>query len=117
MNTTIKLAALGKVVEGEIIETSPHGTFTVIRLSNRVTIVSISKDSQDEEHPDYDYITYVGVRSQIEQDFYRDWAIQNGGCFRPTESFARRSKRVKSYPKEMKIRGLDMLAIIKLVKG
>jgi hypothetical protein len=116
MNTTIKLAALGKVVEGEIIETSPHGTFTVIRLSNRVTIVSIS-NSQDEEHPDYDYITYVGVRSTIEQDFYTEWAYNNGAYFHIRECYARKSKRVMNYPKELKIRGLELDKIIQLVKG
>ncbi len=108
---SITLSTENASIQGEVMATSPHGTFTVIKLSNRVTIVSSKTDTDDE------YIVYVGVRSQVEFDFYYDWATTNGGWFRHDEHEARRSKRVKAYPKELKIRGLSLTEIIKLIQG
>jgi hypothetical protein len=52
-------------VEGEVVETSPHGSFVVVRLSDRITLVGTTNNIfNGEEMPDISsgfesFITYI----------------------------------------------------------
>ncbi|MEG4302398.1 hypothetical protein QUB16_06730 [Microcoleus sp. D3_18a_C4] len=105
---TIKFAG----IEGEIIESSPHSNYLVVRLSDRITIIgTFSNQFHWEEMPDASsgfesFITYIGVRSIAEAEAVREVILENDGHFHPKEEEPRRSKRVKAFPLELKIRGL-----------
>jgi hypothetical protein len=99
-------------IEGEIIESSPHSNYLVVELNDRITIVgTFSNQFLWEEMPDISsgfisFITYIGVRSIAEAEAVTEVILENGGYFHPKEQQPRRSKRVKAFPLELKIRGL-----------
>jgi len=57
-------------IQGQILESSPHGSFLVVKLSDQITIVGTPNNPYSwQESPDEDsgfesFITYVGVRSE-----------------------------------------------------
>ncbi|MGB8689587.1 MAG: hypothetical protein WCD53_19920 [Microcoleus sp.] len=100
-------------IEGEIIESSPHNNYLVVELSDRVTIIgTFSNQFLWKEMPDItsgfeSFITYVGVRSLSETDEIKEILKEGGGYFHSKEKEPRRSKRVKSFLLELKVRGLS----------
>jgi|GEM_PF-742162 len=115
-------------IEGQIIESSPHSSFLVVKLSDRITICGVINGrniwdwdiSEDEDSGFESFITYVGVRSRseavsaaLEEDRIKSFLQQNGGYFGKDGSEPRKSKRCRSeagrkpsYPFELKVRGL-----------
>jgi len=57
-------------IEGEVKSVSPHGNYTVVKLSDRITIVgTFSNRFHWEESPDSgfkSFITYIGLKSYSE---------------------------------------------------
>ena len=53
------------------------------------------------------FITYVGVRSLSETNEIKEILKEGGGYFHSKEKEPRRSKRVKSFLLEIKVRGLS----------
>jgi len=100
-------------ITGEILESSPNGSFLVVKLNDRITIVGAVRNKFDwEESPDEDsgfesFITYIGVRSRSEADRIKPFLQQNCGYFGRNDSEPRKAKRVKAYPLELKVRGLE----------
>jgi len=111
-------------IEGQVLESSPHGSFLVVKLSDRITICGVieGKNMFDwQESPDEDsgfesFITYIGVRSQSDADRIKPFFQQNGGYFGKDGFEVRKAKRIKSrseagrkpsYPFELKVRGLE----------
>ena len=100
-------------IEGEVIESSPHGNYLVVRLSDRITIVgTFSNQFHWEEMPDASsgfesFVTYIGVRSIAESDKFKEMVARSGGYFYSKEQQPRKSKRVKDFPLELKVRGLN----------
>ena len=99
-------------VEGKVVELSPHASFVVVRLTNRITIVGTTNNQFNwEEMPDVSsgfdsFITYMGVRSIPEGEKVLRIVAQVGGYTYRNESQARKAKRIKDFPLEVKIRGL-----------
>ncbi|MEG5043567.1 hypothetical protein [Microcoleus sp. B4-C1] len=109
-------------IEGEIVETSSHGSYVVVRLSDRITIVGTTNNQFNwEEMPDassgFDsFITYIGVRSKAGAEKVKGIVSQVGGYTYAKESEARKSKRIKDFPLEIKIRGLTPEFVADVVK-
>jgi hypothetical protein len=100
-------------IQGQILESSPHSNYLVVKLSDRITIVGTFSNiwdwdiSEDEESGFESFITYVGVRSRNEADRIKPFLQQNCGYFGRNDSEPRKAKRVKAYPLELKVRGLE----------
>jgi len=100
-------------IEGEVIESSPHNNYLVVRLSDRITICgTFSNQWNWEEAPDISsgfesFITYIGVRSPLEATQYVNVTANEGGYFHKNEARPRPSKRVTKFPLELKVRGLN----------
>ncbi len=104
---SIKFAGLN----GKIKESSPHGNYLVVELSNRVTVCgTFSNQWQWDESHDLDsgfvsFITYVGI-NEDELSEITNLVKNLGGYFKEKEDKPRKAKRVKGFSKELKIRGL-----------
>lgn len=115
---TIKFAG----IEGEIIESSPHSNYLVVRLSDRITIIgTFSNQFHWEEMPDASsgfesFITYIGVRSTAEAELVKEIAAGVGGYFYSKEQQPRLRKRVKAFPLELKVRGLTAEFVAEVVR-
>lgn len=100
-------------IEGEIIESSPHNNYLVVKLSDRLTICgTFSNQWEWEEMPDItsgfqSFITYIGLLSINEADEIKEIIKEGGGYFHPKEKEPRLSKRNKSFLLELKVRGLS----------
>ena len=107
-------------IEGKVIESSPHNNYLVVRLSDRITIIgTFSNQFLWEEMPDMSsgfesFITYIGVRSNMEASKYVNITATFGGYFHSKEQQPRKSKRVKAFPLELKVRGLGTDFVAKL---
>jgi hypothetical protein len=100
-------------IEGEVIESSAHGNYVVVRLSDRITVIgTFSNEFNWQEAPDASsgfesFITYIGVRSPLEATQYVNVTANEGGYFHKNETLPRSSKRVTAFPLELKVRGLN----------
>lgn len=109
-------------VEGEVVEVSPHGSYVVVKLSDRITIVGTTNNQFNwQEMPDassgFDsFITYVGVRSKADGEKVKEIVSQVGGYTYAKESEARKSKRIQDFPLEIKIRGLTPEFVTEVIK-
>ena len=108
-------------IEGQIIESSPHSNYLVVKLTDRITVCgTFSNQFEWESMPEINsgfksFITYIGVRSPIETAKYIQIVTENGGYFHKNENTSRRSKRVEAFPLELKVRGLSVDFVAKLV--
>ena len=109
-------------VEGKVIETSPHGSYVVVRLSDRITIVGTTNNQFNwQEMPDAasgfeSFITYIGIRSKTEATTYLNLVATVGGYTLPKEAEPRKAKRIKDFPFEMKIRGLSSEFVAEVIR-
>lgn len=109
-------------IEGKVIESSPHRNYMVVELNDRITIIgTFSNQFCWQEMPDPEsgfesFITYIGVRSIAEAEAVKEVILENGGYFHPKEQEPRRSKRVKAFPLEVKVRGLTADFVAELVR-
>jgi hypothetical protein len=111
-------------IKGEIQSLSPHGNYTVVKLSDRVTICgTISNQFNWEKSPDNDsgfksFITYIGLKSYSDFHHFAGWITLNNGYFDGDDATPRKAKRVKhpAFPLEIKVRGLIPESVIELVE-
>ena len=109
-------------IEGEVIETSPHGSYVVVRLSDRITIVGTTNNQFNwQEMPDAasgfeSFVTYIGVRSSSGGEQVKEIVAQVGGYTYKKEAEARNSKRVSAFPLEVKIRGLTPEFVAEVIR-
>jgi hypothetical protein len=112
-------------IQGQVLESSPHGNFLVVKLSDRITIVGTFSNEfqwnpqEDEDSGFESFITYVGVRcsqsgipSKVEADRTKNFLKQNGGYFGKNDSEPRKSKRVQGFPFEIKVRGFEAKFVV-----
>ena len=107
-------------IEGQILESSPHGNYLVVRLSDRITISGTFSNqwqwdiAEDNDSGFESFITYVGVRSlrggtpsRSEVDRIKPLIVRSGGYFGKDGDKPRKAKRVTAYQLELKVRGLS----------
>ena len=108
-------------IKGQITQSSPHGNYLVVRLSDRISITGTFsnqfnwEESEDESSGFVSFITYIGLRSQHEAETWLKRAVIHGGYFHSDEDTPRKSKRVKSFPFEIKVRGLSPQSVLELI--
>ena len=99
-------------IKGKVTAISPHGSYFIVELSNQVVIVGTYNnkfnwdEAVDNESGFDSFITYIGVRTIAEAEKVKEIVSGVGGYFYAKEQEPRRSKRVKAFPLELKIRGL-----------
>ncbi|MEG4248736.1 hypothetical protein [Microcoleus sp. Pol10D4] len=109
-------------VEGQVVETSPHGSYVVVKLSDRISIVGTTNNQFNwQEMPDassgFDsFITYIGVRSKAEATKYLAVVAKVGGYTIKKEGEARKAKRVKDFAFEIKVRGLSPEFVAEVIR-
>lgn len=109
-------------VEGEIVETSPHGSYIVVKLSDRITIVGTTNNQFNwQEMPDVSsgfesFITYIGIRSKTEATTYLNLVATVGGYTFEKEAEPRKAKRIKDFPLEIKVRGLTPEFVAEVIR-
>ncbi|MBN3961756.1 hypothetical protein [Nostoc sp. NMS8] len=109
-------------IECQVLESSPHGNYILIKLSKRIAICgTYSNQFNWEESPDLDsgftsFITYIGLRNELEFPRFRDLAIAHNGYFDKDDGKPRKAKRVPGFLLEIKIRGFQPESIVELVK-
>lgn len=108
-------------IDGKVIQSSPHGNYQVLELSDRITIVgTFSNQFNWEENSDPSsgftgFITYIGLKSPQELSKFKDWIVDNNGYFDRDDGTPRKSKRVRRFPLEIKVRGLLSESVIELI--
>ncbi|MFB2970379.1 hypothetical protein ACE1CD_15505 [Aerosakkonema sp. BLCC-F183] len=108
-------------IKGKVIQSSPHGNYLVVSLSDRISITGTFsnqfnwEESEDETSGFLSFITYIGLRSQHEAETWLKRAVIRGGYFQGEEDIPRKSKRVKSFPFEIKVRGLSPQSVLELI--
>lgn len=109
-------------IEGRVLQSSPHGNYLVVSLSDRIAICGTFSNQWDwEESPDVSsgfvsFITYIGIRNTKEKNKYIQWVAANNGYFAYNEDSPRRSQRCKRFPLEIKVRGLSAESVFELIK-
>ena len=111
-------------IKGEVIETSPHGNYLVVKLSNRISICGTYsnifewEEAKDEASGFLSFLTYIGFNSQQEYDKYLCLVNEYSGYFKQDGDSKRKAKRVKGkFRYEMKVRGLNPDAVIELLNS
>ncbi|MCT7965049.1 hypothetical protein NG799_01720 [Laspinema sp. D1] len=113
MNRTINFNG----IRGEILESSPHGNYLVVALTDNVS-VCVTKSNQfnweesEDTKPFKAFVTYIGCQNHDQAELIKQWAIEQGVDFDTAkcEDEPRPSKRIRDtakYPLELKIRGLS----------
>ncbi|MBD2499863.1 hypothetical protein [Anabaena azotica] len=109
-------------IECQVLQSSPHGNYIVVKLSKRIVICgTYSNQFNWDESPDLDsgftsFITYIGLRNELEFPRFRDLAIAHNGYFDRDDGSPRKAKRVIEFPLEIKVRGLLPESVVELVK-
>ncbi|RCJ27288.1 hypothetical protein A6S26_12680 [Nostoc sp. ATCC 43529] len=109
-------------IECQVLESSPHGNYILVKLSNRIVICgTYSNQFNWEESPDLDsgftsFITYIGLRNELEFPKFRDFVSDSNGYFDKDDGSPRKAKRVIEFPFEIKVRGLLPESVVELVK-
>lgn len=110
-------------IEGKITEVSPHSSFVVLQLSNRVAITGAFVNKFNwTEIPEIQsgfesFITYIALnRSELLK--VQGLIASHGGYFRPGEEFPRTIKRIVGSDRalELKVRDLSVESVCELVK-
>ena len=109
-------------IKGQVIQSSPHGNYVVVKLSDRITIVGTYsnqfkwEESEDQSSGFTSFITYIGLRSQQEAETWLKRVVLLSGYFQGEEDIPRKSKRVKAFPLEIKVRGLSASSVVELIQ-
>lgn len=108
-------------IKGKVVETSPHGNYVVVELSKRISIVGTFtnifhwEESEEQQSGFISFITYIGLKSKEEVDKFKEVISSNEGYFNNNEDIPRKSKRVKTFPFEIKVRGLSPQSVVNLL--
>ncbi len=108
-------------IDGIVTETSPHGNYLVVQLSDNVYITgTFSNQFQWSEIPDLSsgfksFITYFGFNNQSEFNKLGEFLSKTDGYCREGED-KRIAKRVKGFHSEAKIRNLMPDEVFNLIQ-
>jgi hypothetical protein len=109
-------------IKGKIIESSEHGNYLVIKISERISICgTYSNIWKWEEIPDLSsgfrgFLTYIGFNTDSVAQKYLDLIHSLGGYCKTLEDQKRIKKRVKGkFRYEMKVRNLTPDDVINLL--
>ena len=103
-------------IEGQVLESSPHGNYLVVKLTDRITICGTFSNIWDWEEIENDsgfesFITYIGLENVGEAAEVIANIVEFGGYFHRNEEQPRKAKRVPGYAFEIKARGLSFASI------
>lgn len=113
-------------ITGQVVESSPHGNYLVIALSDRVSICGTFSNqfnwTETNDSQFRAFITYIGCQNHQQSQLILEWAKEQGVDFdiAKGEDEPRASKRIRDrqkYPLELKIRGLTAQLVCEFVKG
>ena len=107
-------------IEGQVLESSPHGNYVVLRLTDRITICGTFSNIWNWEEIDNDsgfdsFITYIGLENVDEAAEVIANVAEAGGYFHKNEEQPRKAKRVSEYAFEIKVRGLSIEYLKKII--
>jgi len=108
-------------ISGNVIKSSPHGNYLVVKLSDRVIITGTYsnqfgwEEMNEPESEFLSFVTYIGLNDESECDRYHNWIRQNNGYFNYENEAFREAKRVEGFPYEIKVRGLSVEAVVNLI--
>lgn len=111
-------------IKGEVIESSPHGNYLVVKLSDRITICGTLTNiwnweiNEDQASGFKSFLTYVGFNT--DSVMYRlidKIKTTEMGYFKDDQDCKRPRKRISSkrFKYEMKVRGLTADDVIDLM--
>lgn len=110
-------------INGEVIESSEHGNYLVVKLSNRISICGTYsnmwhwEESEEIESGFISFLVYIGFNTENVKNKYLDLITEMGGYFKQEKDEKREKQRVQGrFNYEMKIRGLTPDNVIKLNK-
>jgi len=108
-------------INGIVTESSPHGNYLVVQLSNRISICGTFLNMWNwEESPDLSsgfksFITYIGFNGDRIQQKYLELINEMGGYVRDNE-LKREKMRVRGkFRYEMKVRNLEADHVLDLI--
>ena len=107
-------------IEGQVLESSPHGNYLVVKLTDRITICGTFSNIWDWEEIENDsgfesFITYIGLENVGEAAEVIANIVEFGGYFHRNEEQPRKAKRVPEYAFEIKARGLSIKYLKKII--
>ena len=109
-------------INGEVIESSEHGNYLVVKLSSRISITGTFsniwqwEESHEEESGFISFLTYIGFNNENVRNKYLDLITEMGGYFKDEKEEKRGRKRVQGrFNYEMKVRGLSPDNVLKLI--
>jgi hypothetical protein len=110
-------------ISGEITEVSPHSSFVVVQLSNRVAICGafVNKFSWSEipevQSGFESFITYIAL-NKSELLTVQGLIAKHGGYFRSGEELPRKLKRIVGSDRalELKVRDLSVESVVQLIR-
>lgn len=108
-------------IKGEVIDSSPHGNYLVVKLSRRIAIIGTFtnqfnwQESEDNDSGFVSFIAYIGLKNIAEKHALTKVITELGGDIDQKVGM-RKAKRVKAFPLEMKVRNLSPESLIKLTK-
>jgi hypothetical protein len=110
-------------IEGTITEVSPHSSFVVVQLSNRVAITGAFNNMFNWSYiPEVQsgfesFITYIAL-NKSELLTVQNAIAKHGGYFRSGEEFPRPIKRITGSDRafELKVRDLSVDSVVQLVR-
>jgi hypothetical protein len=106
-------------VKGEIISSSPHNSFVIVKLSDRIYLCGAYNNKfnwsseSDNDSGFESFIVYLGVNNEAELNKFKPIITFNNGYI----DSIRPAKRVKGFIKELKIRDLKPDGVIELLNN
>ena len=107
-------------IEGQVLESSPHGNYLVVKLSDRIVICGTFSNIWSWEEIENDsgfesFITYIGLENVSEATEVIASVVEVGGYFHRNEEQPRKAKRVPGSAFEIKVRGLSIEYLKKII--
>ncbi|MBL1208286.1 hypothetical protein [Geminocystis sp. GBBB08] len=108
-------------IKGQVIESSEHGNYLVIKLSNRISICGTFTNIWHwKEEPEYDsgfksFITYIGFNTDSVKQKYLDLINEMGGVVRDGEDKRSKQRVQGKFRYEMKVRSLSVEHLLDLI--
>ena len=108
-------------INGQVIESSEHGNYLVIKLSLRISICgTFSNIWQWQESPESEsgfksFVTYIGFNNDRIQQKYLELIDEIGGSVRSYEDKREKMRVTGKFRYEMKVRGLTVDNVLDLI--
>ena len=108
-------------INGEIIESSEHGNYLVIKLSNRISICGTFtniwhwQESPESQSGFKSFIVYIGFNTDSVKDKYFNLISEMGGSVRENDDKRSKQRVQGKFRYEMKIRNLNVDNVVDLI--